>query len=85
MEQKEKNKIILEWITKAKEIYVNTILNCGMCKAFKMAVLRDSELEKSLICILYRILDMSQRYLMVNYCIILNGLLYLSLNSTLSS
>lgn len=52
MEQKEKNKIILEWITKAKEIYVNTIINCGMCKAFKRAVLRDSELEKSLICIL---------------------------------
>lgn len=52
MEQKEKNKIILEWITKAKEIYMNTILNCGMCKSFKLAVLRDSELEKSLICIL---------------------------------
>lgn len=79
MEQKEKNRIILEWITKAKEIYVNTILNCGMCKSFKLAVLRDSELEKS-----YRIWDMSQRYLMVNYCIILNGLLYLSLNLTLS-
>lgn len=52
MEQKEKNKIILEWITKAKEIYVNTIINCGMCKSFKLAILRDSELEKSLICIL---------------------------------
>lgn len=52
MEQKEKNRIILEWITKAKEIYVNTIINCGMCKSFKLAVLRDSELEKSLICIL---------------------------------
>lgn len=26
MEQKEKNRIILEWITKAKEIYMNTIL-----------------------------------------------------------
>lgn len=51
-EQKEKNRIILEWITKAKEIYVNTIINCGMCKSFKLAVLRDSELEKSLICIL---------------------------------
>ena len=51
MEQKEKNRIILEWITKAKEIYVNTIINCGMCKSFKLAVLRDSELEKSLICI----------------------------------
>lgn len=52
MEQKEKNRIILEWITKAKEIYMNTIFNCGMCKSFKLAVLRDSELEKSLICIL---------------------------------
>lgn len=52
MEQKEKNKIILEWITKAKEIYVNTMLDWGMCKAFKMAVIRESELEKSLICIL---------------------------------
>lgn len=52
MEQKEKNKIILEWITKAKWIYVNTILNCGMCKSFKLAILRDLELEKSLICIL---------------------------------
>lgn len=52
MEQKEKNRIILEWITKAKEIYVNTIINCGMCKSFKFAVLSDSELEKSLICIL---------------------------------
>ena len=52
MEQKEKNRIILEWITKAKEIYVNTIVNGGMCKSFKLAVLRDSELEKSLICIL---------------------------------
>lgn len=84
MEQKEKNRIILEWITKAKEIYMNTILNCGMCKSFKLAVLRDSELEKSLICIL-QVWDMSQRYLIVNYCIILNGLLYLSLNLTLSS
>lgn len=37
MEQKEKNRIILEWITKAKEIYMNTIFNCGMCKAFKRA------------------------------------------------
>ena len=27
-----------------------------MCKSFKLAVLRDSELEKSLICILYRIM-----------------------------
>lgn len=52
MEQKEKNRIILEWITKAKEIYVNTIIYWGMCKSFKLAVLRDSELEKSLICIL---------------------------------
>lgn len=52
MEQKEKNRIILEWIIKAKDIYVNTIINCGMCKSFKLAVLRDSELEKSLICIL---------------------------------
>lgn len=52
MEQKEKNRIILEWITKAKEIYMNTIFNCGMCKSFELAVLRDSELEKSLICIL---------------------------------
>lgn len=52
MEQKKKNRIILEWITKAKEIYMNTIFNCGMCKSFKLAVLRDSELEKSLICIL---------------------------------
>lgn len=48
MEQKEKNRIILEWITKAKEIYVNNIIDCGMCKSFKLAVLRDSELEKSL-------------------------------------
>lgn len=31
---------------------MNTIINCGMCKSFKLAVLRDSELEKSLICIL---------------------------------
>lgn len=52
MEQKEKNRIILEWITKAKEIYVNTMIYCGMCKSFKLAVLMDSELEKSLICIL---------------------------------
>lgn len=52
MEQKEKNRIILEWIIKAKDIYVNNILDCGMCKSFKLAVLRDSELEKSLICIL---------------------------------
>ena len=37
MEQKEKNKIILEWITKAKDVYVNTIFNCGMCKSFKLA------------------------------------------------
>lgn len=28
---------------------MNTILNCGMCKSFKLAILRDSELEKSLI------------------------------------
>lgn len=52
MEQKEKNRIILDWIIKAKDIYVNNILNCGMCKAFKMAVIRELELEKSLICIL---------------------------------
>lgn len=52
MEQKEKNRIILEWIIKAKDIYVNTFFNCGMCKSFKFAVLSDSELEKSLICIL---------------------------------
>lgn len=52
MEQKEKNRIILDWIIKAKYIYVNNILDCGMCKAFKMAVIRESELEKSLICIL---------------------------------
>lgn len=50
MEQKEKNRIILDWITKAKDIYVT--LDCGMCKAFKMAVVSESELEKSLICIL---------------------------------
>lgn len=85
MEQKEKNRIILGWITKAKEIYMNTIFNCGMCKSFKLAVLRDSELEKSLICILQNMWDMSQKYLIVNYCTILNGLLYLSLNLTLSS
>lgn len=52
MEQKEKNRIILDWIIKAKDIYVNTMLDWGMCKAFKMAVIRESELEKSLICIL---------------------------------
>lgn len=81
MEQKEKNRIILEWITKAKEIYVNTIINCGMCKSFKLAILRDSELEKSLICILQDMGHESE---------ILDGkLLYnpecLSLNLTLSS
>lgn len=52
MEQKEKNKIILDWIIKAKDVYVNDIINCGMCKAFKIAMISDSELEKSLICIL---------------------------------
>lgn len=52
MEQKEKNRVILEWITKAKDVYVNTIINCGMCKAFKIAMIRESGLEKSLICIL---------------------------------
>lgn len=52
MEQKEKNRIILDWIIKAKDIYVNTMLDCGMCKSFKMAVIMESELEKSLICIL---------------------------------
>lgn len=31
---------------------MNTIINWGMCKSFKSAILRDSELEKSLICIL---------------------------------
>lgn len=30
----------------------NKILDYGMCKAFKMAVIGESELEKSLICIL---------------------------------
>jgi hypothetical protein len=38
MEQKEKNRIILDWIIKAKDVYVNTIINCGMCKAFKIAM-----------------------------------------------
>lgn len=52
MEQKEKNRIILEWITKAKDIYVNSIPFSGMCKAFKMAIISEPELEKSLICIL---------------------------------
>ena len=52
MEQKEKNRIILDWIIKAKNIYVNSIFDCGMCKAFKMAIIREPELEKSLICIL---------------------------------
>ena len=41
MEQKEKNRIILDWIIKAKEIYMNTMLDWGMCKAFKMAVIRE--------------------------------------------
>lgn len=38
MEQKEKNRIILDWIIKAKDIYAKDIyvtLNWGMCKAFK--------------------------------------------------
>ena len=52
MEQKEKNRIILDWITKAKEIYVNSIPFRGMCKSFKMAIISEPELEKSLICIL---------------------------------
>jgi hypothetical protein len=52
IEQKEKNRIILDWIIKAKDIYVNNILDCGMCNAFKMAAIRELELEKSLICIL---------------------------------
>ncbi len=51
MEQKEKNRIILDWIIKAKDIYVNSIPFSGMCKAFKMAIIRESELEKYLICI----------------------------------
>lgn len=52
MEQKEKNRIILDWIIKAKDIYVNSIPFSGMCKAFKMAIISEPELEKSLICIL---------------------------------
>lgn len=48
----EKNNIILEWITKARECYLNNELNHGMCKAFKQAILYSPNLEANLISIL---------------------------------
>lgn len=55
MEQIEKDRIILDWIVKAKRCYINNILIYGMCKAFKTAVLSNPYLEKNLICVLQEI------------------------------
>ena len=46
MEQKEKNRIILDWITKAKDIYVNTMLDWGMCKAFKIGCIKGFRIRE---------------------------------------
>lgn len=48
----EKNTTILEWITKAKECYLNNELLHGMCKAFRQAILYSPGLEADLISIL---------------------------------
>lgn len=55
MEQIEKDKIILDWITKAKECYVNGYFCPGVCKAFKTALIRYPNLETNLISILQEI------------------------------
>lgn len=55
MEQMDKNNIILEWITKAKEYYLNQELNHGMCNAFSKAILYSPDLEAKLISILQEI------------------------------
>ena len=46
MEQKEKNRIILDWIIKAKDIYVNTMLDWGMCKAFKIGCIKGFRIRE---------------------------------------
>ena len=46
MEQKEKNRIILEWITKAKEIYVNTILNCGNVQVIQIGCIKGFRIRE---------------------------------------
>lgn len=52
MEQMEKNTTILEWITKAKECYLNNEVIHGMCNAFSKAILYSPDLEANLISIL---------------------------------
>ena len=45
--------VILRWITKAKECYLNhNSLNHGMCKAFKIAIRKYPDLESELTHIL---------------------------------
>lgn len=41
----EKNTTILEWITKAKECYLNNEVIHGMCNAFSKAILYSPDLE----------------------------------------
>lgn len=53
MEQMEKNTIILEWITKTKEYYLNNELH-GMCSAFSKVILYSPDLEANLISILQK-------------------------------
>lgn len=53
MEQIEKDRIILDWIIKAKDFYIGeNELNHGMCKAFRKVVYKNPDLEERLISLL---------------------------------